>query len=107
MLIKSSTAFDLIGDLAFGQDFGCLTKGKATPFVAAIPAGAQELTVNQMLKYYGLLPVARLLKSLANKIFTRSTGRAGAREDNMRRAVEVVRARISRGPTADRKDFWV
>ncbi|POS69537.1 hypothetical protein DHEL01_v212070 [Diaporthe helianthi] len=24
----------------------------------------------------------------------------------MRRAIEVVRARISRGPTAERKDFW-
>lgn len=107
MLIKVLTAFDLIGDLAFGQDFGCLAKGKAAPFVAAIPTGAQELTVNQMLKYYGLLPAARLLKYIGNQIFIRSTGRVGAREDNMRRAVEVVRARISRGPTADRKDFWV
>ncbi|KAH8765545.1 putative benzoate 4-monooxygenase cytochrome P450, partial [Diaporthe sp. PMI_573] len=100
-------SFDLIGDLAFGQDFGCLAKGKATPFVAAISSGAQELTLNQMLKYYGLLPFARISRSLWTMKSISSAGRVvGAREENMRRAVEVVRGRVSRGPTADRKDFW-
>ncbi|KAI7789082.1 benzoate 4-monooxygenase cytochrome P450 [Diaporthe eres] len=104
---SGAQAFDLIGDLAFGQDFGCLTKGKAAPFVAAIPFGAQELTFNQMLRYYGLLSVARFLKTIWKRLSTRPHGEVlGAREENMRRAVEVVRARISRGPTADRKDFW-
>lgn len=108
VLTGIETAFDLIGDLAFGQDFGCMAKGKAAPFVAAIPSGARELTVNQMLKYYQLLPVAQLLKLIWNKIPSWATGPSvGAREENMRRAVEVVRARTSRGPTADRKDFWV
>jgi hypothetical protein len=102
------TAFDLIGDLAFGQDFGCLDKGQAAPFVAAIPSGAQELTVNQMLKYYGLLPLVQLWRSLRTKRLGFFTGRElSAREENMKRAVEVVRRRVSRGPTADRKDFWV
>lgn len=61
-----------------------------------------------MLKYYGLLPVVRLLRSLWNmNAIWSSRQLPGAREDNMRRAVEIVRARVSRGPTADRKDFWV
>jgi cytochrome P450 len=56
--------------------------------------------LNQMLRYYGLFFVRSLLPLLG------LGGVAGSRAANMRRAVETVRARIARGPTADRKDFW-
>lgn len=93
-------AFDLIGDLAFGQSFGCLDSGKPSPFVESIKSGARELMLNQMLRYYGILFIRSLLPLLGLR------GVAGSRAANMRRAVETVQARIARGPTADRKDFW-
>lgn len=93
-------AFDLIGDLAFGQSFGCLDSGTAPPFVEGIKAGSRELTLNQMLRYYGILFLRPLLSLLEPR------GVAGARAANMRRVVQTVRARIARGPTAERRDFW-
>ncbi|KAK3303879.1 putative benzoate 4-monooxygenase cytochrome P450 [Chaetomium strumarium] len=77
--------FDLIGDLAFGKSFGCLDSGVSSPFVESIQSGSRELMVNQMLRYYGILFVRPLLP-LGGGV--------------------TVRARIARGPTADRKDFW-
>ncbi|KHN94880.1 Cytochrome P450 [Metarhizium album ARSEF 1941] len=92
--------FDLVGDLAFGQSFGCLEAGAASPFVESIKTGSQELTVNQMLRYYRIM----FLRPLSALLGPSSTG--GSRAANMRRAAETVRARLARGPTADRKDIW-
>lgn len=95
-----TSAFDLIGDLAFGKSFGCVDSGVPSPFVESIKSGSRELMLNQMLRYYGILFVRSLLPLLG------LGGVAGSRAANMRRAIETVRARIARGPTADRKDFW-
>ncbi|KAK3368610.1 putative benzoate 4-monooxygenase cytochrome P450 [Podospora didyma] len=92
--------FDLIGDLAFGQSFGCLEAGVAAPFIQSIKSGSRELMLNQMLRYYGLLFVRPLLGLVGPRNV------AGSRAANMGRAVKTVRERVARGPTADRKDFW-
>ena len=93
-------AFDLIGELAFGRSFDCLDSGIAHGFVQAIKNGSRELMITQMMQYYGLLFLRPVLSLFSKK------GVAGARASNMRRATETVKDRVSRGPTADRKDFW-
>lgn len=97
---NSALAFDLVGDLAFGQSFGCLETGVASPFVESIKTGSQELMVNQMLRYYHIMFLRPLFALL------RPSSTTGSRAANMRRAAETVRCRLARGPTADRKDFW-
>ncbi|KAG8408382.1 hypothetical protein J3459_017854 [Metarhizium acridum] len=92
--------FDLVGDLAFGKSFGCLEAGMASPFVESIKTGSQELMVNQMLRYYRVMFLRPLFALLG------PSNMAGSRAANMRRAAETVRARLARGPTADRKDVW-
>ncbi|KAK0718474.1 putative benzoate 4-monooxygenase cytochrome P450 [Lasiosphaeria miniovina] len=94
------STFDLIGDLAFGQSFGCLDAGAAPPFVQSIKTGSRELMLNQMLRYYGLL----FMRPIMGLLGPRNV--AGSRAANMGRAVATVQERVARGPTADRKDFW-
>lgn len=96
-------AFDLIGDLSFGQSFGCLDSGKPHPFVESIKSGSRELMIHQMLRYYRV--PGRLIPFILGCIVP-GQGVAGSRAANMRRAIETVKSRIARGPTADRRDFW-
>ncbi|KAF4982427.1 hypothetical protein FZEAL_1945 [Fusarium zealandicum] len=91
------TTFDLIGSLAFGQDFSCIDTGKPHPFVASVKHVSQELIMSQMARYYGFA-------SLRN--FFTLRGSATSRVANAQRAKEMVDARVARGPTEDRKDFW-
>jgi cytochrome P450 len=88
------TAFDLIGDLSFGEKFGCLDKADYVPFVGATKAIAKELTFTQMFIYYGLMGVRRYF--MPKHI-------AGTRAQNMKRAIDTVERRIERN--TDRKDF--
>lgn len=89
-------AYDLIGDLSFGEQFGCLDKGDYDPFVRSIKAIAKELTFMQMLKYYGLLGLREFFLPKAV---------AGARAENMQRAMDTVDRRVQRQGETDRKDF--
>ncbi|KAH6895742.1 cytochrome P450 [Thelonectria olida] len=91
------TTFDLIGSLAFGQDFACVDTGKPHPFVAAIKHVSRELIMSQMATYYGA-------GALRKRFFLR--GSDDSRLANARRAKQMVDARVERGPTDDRKDFW-
>ncbi|KAL9125918.1 MAG: hypothetical protein Q9217_004953 [Psora testacea] len=86
--------FDLIGDLSFGENFGCLDNGDYIPFVRATPEISKELTFTQMLYYYRL---GRLRKLFMPK------GVAGSRAQNMKRAMDTVERRVQRD--TDRKDF--
>lgn len=86
--------FDLIGDMAFGEDFGCLAKGDYVPFVRAIQAMATELVYNQMWKYWGLIGL---------KKYFMSKEVAGKRIENIKRAMAAVNRRIER--ETGRKDF--
>lgn len=88
------TAFDLIGDLSFGENFGCLDNGDYHPFVRSIQAISKELTFAQMLRYYGILGLRQ---------YFIPKGVSGARAENMKRAVQTVQTRIQK--VTDRKDF--
>ncbi|KAK3171581.1 hypothetical protein OEA41_003665 [Lepraria neglecta] len=88
------TTFDLIGDLSFGENFGCLDTGDYVPFVRATESISKELTFMQMLIYYRLQKVRQ---------FFMPKGVAGARFQNVKRAMDTVDRRINR--ITDRKDF--
>ncbi|KAL1956110.1 hypothetical protein VTO42DRAFT_7629 [Malbranchea cinnamomea] len=49
------TTFDVIGDLAFGEPFGCLEDGKYHPFVKTIIESARLGTILQSLAFYPLI----------------------------------------------------
>lgn len=53
----------------------------------------------QMMKYYRVTFLAPLFAMLG--LFNN-----GSRATNMKRAMQTVKARIARGPTSDRRDFW-
>ncbi|KAF7559505.1 hypothetical protein G7046_g4645 [Stylonectria norvegica] len=91
------TTFDLIGSLAFGENFSCIDTGKPHPFVASVKAVSRELIMSQMARYYGLL-------SIRNFFTLRGSGES--RLANAKRAKQMVDGRVARGPTEDRKDFW-
>ncbi|KAM5347985.1 hypothetical protein ACJ41O_007809 [Fusarium nematophilum] len=97
LVTDSSPAFDLIGSLAFGEDFSCIDSGTPHPFVASIKQVSRELIMDQMARYYGI-------DSLSKFFVLR--GSANSRLANAQRAKHMVDARVSRGPTQDRKDFW-
>uniref|UniRef100_A0A093V4B3 Putative sterigmatocystin biosynthesis P450 monooxygenase n=1 Tax=Talaromyces marneffei PM1 TaxID=1077442 RepID=A0A093V4B3_TALMA len=88
------TTYDLIRDLSFGEQFGCLENGKHDPFVQSIKDISKELTMIQMFKYYGLLGLRGLFMPKAI---------AGARAQNMQRAIETVDRRVN--SKTNRKDF--
>ena len=88
------TTFDLVGDLSFGENFGCLDSGDYAPFVRAIESMSKELTFMQIFIYYRLEKVRRWFMPKAV---------AGARFQNVKRAMDTVDRRINRD--TDRKDF--
>ncbi|KAJ3497466.1 hypothetical protein NLG97_g1880 [Lecanicillium saksenae] len=53
--------FDLIGDLTFGSDFGCLRDGAYHPWVALISSSVRDMAMLQALNLLGLIHVARLV----------------------------------------------
>ncbi|RFU77593.1 cytochrome p450 [Trichoderma arundinaceum] len=51
--------FDMIGDLAFGSDFGCLQNGGYHPWVALIAGSVRDLATLQALKMLGVVRFVR------------------------------------------------
>ena len=80
--------------MSFGESFGCLESGEYDPYISSTPEISKELTFTQMLFYYNL---GSLRKYVMPK------GVAGARRQNMVRAMAFVEKRIQRD--TDRKDF--
>jgi len=48
------TTFDIIGDLAFGEPFGCLERAKYDPWVGAVAESLPYMPAVYMAKYMGL-----------------------------------------------------
>lgn len=94
MANAGSAAFDLIGDLSFGENFGCLDTGDYVPFVGAIRDMATELTFTQMWKYWGLMGLRQFL--MPKHV-------AGKRVEHMKWAMARVQRRMQLD--TDRKDF--
>ncbi|KFA73875.1 hypothetical protein S40288_00867 [Stachybotrys chartarum IBT 40288] len=88
--------FDLIGDLAFGQPFGCLEGGGYHPWVAMIFSSVRVMTLGQVIRKYPLLtPLAilfippRLIRNF---------------RENWRLSEATVKRRLEAGAT-ERADF--
>ncbi|KAH8763760.1 cytochrome P450 [Diaporthe sp. PMI_573] len=77
--------FDIIGDLAFGESFGCLEHGRATDRVSSIEKGLQAQGMNYALKLVGL---ERLVKWLVRS-------RAKFRRENDKLTTAVLKRRMA------------
>lgn len=89
------TTFDLIGDLAFGEPFGCLSHSKYHWWVLVISDAVKASSYLKIFWFYPfLLPLVKFLipKDLITK-----------REDSFNLSVDKVRRRLARGTT--RPDF--
>lgn len=89
------TTFDMIGDLAFGQPFGCLEQRKTDPWIAAIFGNVKAAPFLAMMKHYNLI---FLQSYITPKKLSKS------REVNMRRTEKLMENRIQMG--SNRGDFW-
>ncbi|POS74665.1 benzoate 4-monooxygenase cytochrome P450 [Diaporthe helianthi] len=77
--------FDIIGDLAFGESFGCLEHGRTADRVSSIEMGLKAQGLNYALK---LLGMERLVKWLVRS-------RAKFRRDNDRLTTAVLKRRMA------------
>lgn len=90
------TTFDIIGDLAFGEPFGCLEAGGYHPWVATIFDGFRLAVFNQTIRR---LPIAApILRRFIPKELVRS------QMDHLKLSFEKARKRLDSGNT-DREDF--
>lgn len=97
--------FDIIGDLAFGESFGCLEHGRAADRVSSIEKGLQAQGLNYALKLLGL---ERLVKWLVRS-------RANFRRENDKLTTEVLKRRMALkverpdliGGLLKKQDEWV
>ncbi|KAF1992124.1 cytochrome P450 [Aulographum hederae CBS 113979] len=88
------TKFDMIGDLAFGEPFGCLEKRETDPWVDAICKNVKAITFLQPFKRYGL---EWAIPWLAPKELM----------EGRRRAVVIATEKIDKRIAAgERDDFW-
>lgn len=90
------TTFDITGDLAFGEPFGCLEEARYHDWVAQIFQGIKVYPWMQAIVYYNLLPMAEFLvpKKQQNAKIA-ADARAYAKLDR----------RIARKDEVRRKDF--
>jgi cytochrome P450 len=87
-------AFDMIGHMCFGENFGCLDRGEYVPFVDSIGAMASELTLTQICKYWGVMALRRLLTP--RRLM-------GQRMKHIGSAMASVQRRIEKG--SEHRDF--
>ncbi|KAK3896876.1 cytochrome P450 [Staphylotrichum tortipilum] len=83
------TTFDVIGDLAFGESFGCLDNSDYHPWVKAIFEVARAGTVFQTLAHYPLL--IKVLLALVPTKFVKE------RERHMQMTLEKLKRRMQAG----------
>ncbi|GAB1313326.1 hypothetical protein MFIFM68171_03536 [Madurella fahalii] len=90
------TTFDLIGDLAFGQPFGCLEKGGYHPWVAMIFANVKSVVYSEvLLRYPALKPLVSLL--IPQKLVR-------SRKEHWALSEQTVKRRLESG-NVSREDF--
>ncbi|KAK4186250.1 cytochrome P450 [Podospora australis] len=88
-------AFDLVGELAFGESFGCLEETRAHPWVELLFNSLKFLTLATTTRFYWGL------EGLLMSLVPRSLKKMQA--DHYNTAVERVRRRVS--DSVDRDDF--
>lgn len=86
------TTFDIIGDLAFRESFGCLESVGYHAWVRFLFATVRTRAIMQAIQYMGLgsiaLPVVKLMK-------------LKARKEHAQRVVDKLKRRIDSGPRCD------
>ncbi|KAJ4401885.1 hypothetical protein N0V85_005420 [Neurospora sp. IMI 360204] len=88
------TTFDVIGDLAFGEPFGCLEKAEYDPWVDAIGKSVRFGSVLQAIRALGLEDVVHpIIQKLSNK----------ARQFHQKRTMDKLQRRVNL--TKERPDF--
>lgn len=89
------TTFDVIGKLAFGQDFGCLREKKVPPWIEMIFGNLKSFMVLANIRRLGLEWILPYIVS--NK-------QLEARRYNYNYSDELMKQRIQRG--SEQNDFW-
>ncbi|KAM0806625.1 putative Cytochrome P450 [Seiridium cardinale] len=89
------TTFDIIGDLAFGEPFGCLEGSTYHPWVAAVFLRIKYIAISRSLGRY---PFGRILNKLANL-----SGLAGKKQQHDELSKIKLQKRLA--AKTDRPDF--
>lgn len=92
------TTFDIIGDLAFGEPFGCLDNSEYHPWVQAIFQSARAATALHTANYFPLL------KELVLKLLSTKYAQ-NMRAKNIERAKQKLQRRINIGGNGGRPDL--
>lgn len=80
------TTFDVIGDLAFGEPFGCLERAQYDPWVAAVTSIVRAMSIVIALKYLGLEALIKPLLKMAR-----------GRNDHMKKTRDKLTRRMEMG----------
>ncbi|EMD94546.1 hypothetical protein COCC4DRAFT_45065 [Bipolaris maydis ATCC 48331] len=92
------TAFDIVGDLAFGEPFGCLSNGEYHPWVGLL---------FPFIKALSLFGAARLFKPFTIFIIALLPKKdIKARMQHIKLSAEKVHKRLAAGEQPHRSDFW-
>ena len=96
----SSMTFDIIGDLAFGQDFGAIGRETTHPFILELNESLTFTSFHEAIQQFPALgPIARFFfREKVNKL--EETARKGGEF-----ALQVMRKRVAEQDTTSRKDF--
>lgn len=93
------TTFDIIGDLALGESFGCLEHDRAHSWVSVIFDSLKFTPLQRIGNEYAST-FGRVIKALTPK------SAHDARDRHLQYSADRVKARIARGKDLQRKDFF-
>jgi hypothetical protein len=98
------TTFDVIGDLAFGEPFGCLEKAEYHPWVKTIIKFLMSSVIVSSLKLLGFHSIMSLIVRFGMRV----------RKEHRQRLREKMERRVAKGDRPDliqgllrKKDDWV
>lgn len=97
--------YDIIGDLAFGESFGCLEKGQAVDRVSSIEKGLQAQAMTNALKQLGLEGLVKWVVKSRTK-FRRENDALTMAVLKRRMALKVERPDLI-GGLLKKQDDWV
>lgn len=81
------TTFDIVGDLSFGESFGCLENSKYHPWVAVIFGYIQAAVISTMVRHYPTL------ETIGMKLIPKSLLKK--QKDHYQRSIEKINRRMN------------
>lgn len=94
------TTFDIIGDLAFGEPFGCLHSSKYDPWIQLVFSSVKNLVFIAVIKHFKIIP-RRFLKTLMPYFMPKGLSTKHAESQQL--SAMKVRKRLDTG--SNRPDF--